>query len=225
MVGDAKVLYCESELSTFMDKTVQFNGFIKKELLILAPFVKTPWASFTLTEIKMLTRNKSHHYVFEALEKFCFLGALKKIIRGNTNVYSVKGGIEYFSLVEVLMKEKARLPFKNLDLIAEKIKSPYYTLIVGGSYAAGNPKAGSDLDVVVIIPDADKKPFQVALREGELMIPEVHGFVFTYPEFYSMLVNDEFNLGKEFARKHVIVYGAEAYYKILFEAMKHGFKG
>ena len=30
---------------------------------------------------------------------------------------------------------------------------------------------------------------------------------------------------KELARKHIIYYGAEAYYKILFEAMKSGFKG
>jgi hypothetical protein len=40
-----------------------------------------------------------------------------------------------------------------------------------------------------------------------------------------MLINDEFNYGKELARKHILYYGAEQYYKILFWAMKNGFKG
>ena len=57
------------------------------------------------------------------------------------------------------------------------------------------------------------------------MVPEVHGFVFTQAETIQMLTNEEFNYGKEFTKKHIIIQGAEMYYKILFEAMRHGFKG
>ena len=82
------------------------------------------------------------------------------------------------------------------------------------------------MDVAIIIPNSEqKKAFAIALKEGELMVPEVHGFVFTQDEFYQMLTNNEFNYGKEAARKHIIFYGAEQYYQILFEAMNHGFKG
>jgi hypothetical protein len=77
-----------------------------------------------------------------------------------------------------------------------------------------------------IIPDNCEKPqFRNALKEGQLMAPEVHGLVFTESEFYGMLVNEEFNIGKETARKHNILRGAEPYYNILFKAMKNGFKG
>jgi len=82
------------------------------------------------------------------------------------------------------------------------------------------------LDIAIIIPNSEsKKEYEIALKEGELMIPEVHGYTFTKDEFYQMLVNDEFNYGKEAARKHILFCGGEQYYKILFEAMKHGFKG
>ncbi len=78
----------------------------------------------------------------------------------------------------------------------------------------------------IIIPNAEaKRSYEIALKEGELMIPEIEGYIFTQEEFFQMLINEEFNYGKELVRKHIIFYGAEAYYKIIFEAIKHGFKG
>jgi hypothetical protein len=70
---------------------------------------------------------------------------------------------------------------------------------------------------------SDKKKYEIILREGDLVYPPVHGFVFKLKEFYGMLVNKEFNVGKEAVKKHIILSGAEDYYKILYEAIKHGF--
>ena len=53
-----------------VDKIIHKYGQLKKEINILIPFIKYPWKDFTLTEMKELTKNKSHHYVFEALDKF-----------------------------------------------------------------------------------------------------------------------------------------------------------
>lgn len=214
-----------------MDKTIHKNGLVRKELLLLKPFVKEPWREFTLSDIKKISKNSSHHYVFEALKRFSILGLLKETKKGNTNTYVINSdnhqNMHYLSFVEYLVKEERRdIPYKNISKIAEKIKSPFYTLLIGGSYAERKQKPSSDMDIAIIIPNSEpKKPYQVALKEGGLMIPEVHGFIFTQEEFYIMLTNAEFNYGKEIARKHILVYGAEAYHKILLEAMKHGFKG
>ena len=214
-----------------VDRTVQKSGLIKKELFLLKPFVREPWKEFTLSDIKKISRNRSHHYVFEALKKFVQLEILGEKREGNTNIYSVNygtnRGISYLGLVESLIKEeRTDIPYRSIPKITEKIKNHFYTLLIGGSYAEGRQKPSSDLDIAILIPNNEsKKPCQTALKEGELMIPEIHGFVFTQDEFYLMLTNNEFNYGKELARKHVLVYGAEPYYKILFEAMKHGFKG
>ena len=138
-----------------------------------------------------------------------------------------KQNIHYLVFVESLFKEKRTdIPYANVLKITERIKSHFYILLIGGSYAEGKQKHSSDLDIAIIIPNSDaKKAYNIALKEGELMIPEVQGYVFTQEEFYLMLVNEEFNYGKELARKHIIYCGGEAYYKILFEAVKHGFKG
>jgi predicted nucleotidyltransferase len=207
------------------------RGLVKNELLLLRPFVKEPWREFTITEIKRITENRSHHYVFDALKKFASLGILEEKRKGNTNTYFINyengSNIIYLAFLESLAaKERSDLPVKNIARIMEKIKSPFFSLIVGGSYAEGKQKPASDVDVAIIIPDGEPKTeYEIALKEGELMIPETHGFVFTREEFYLMLTNGGFNYGKELARKHVIIYGAEPYYRILFEAMRHGFKG
>jgi predicted nucleotidyltransferase len=214
-----------------MDGIIQKNGFVKKEINLLRPFIKEPWRKFTITEIKKLTKNKSHHYVFEAMKRFSSLGLLKEERKGNTNTYCLdyenEEHLNYLALVESLIKEERKdIPYNNLRKMTGKLKSPFYTLLVCGSYAEKKQKPTSDLDIAFIIPDSDtKRQFQTALKEGELMVPEVHGFVFTQNEVQEMLTNTEFNYGKEFTRKHIIIQGAEMYYKILFEAMRHGFKG
>ena len=38
-----------------------------------------------------------------------------------------------------------------------------------------------------------------------------------------MLLDEKHNYGKEIVKNSLIFYGAEAYYKIMFEAMKNGF--
>lgn len=214
-----------------MDRTIHKSGLIKRELLLLKPFLKEPVREFTLTEIKEISKNTSHHYVFEALKKFTQMQIITEKRKGNTNIYLLnpenKQNLHYLAFVESLIKEKRNdIPYTNVLKITEKLKSPFYTLLIGGSYAEGKQKPSSDLDIAIIIPDTEnKKSYEIALKEGELMIPEVHGYVFTQEEFYLMLVNEEFNYGKELVRKHIIFYGAEIYYKILMEAIKHGFKG
>lgn len=211
-------------LSIKMDRTIQNRGL----LILLKPFIKEPWKEFTLTEIKTITKKTSHHYVFEALKLFTKLNIITEKKKGNTNIYALNPenqDLHHLATAESFIKEQRNdIPYKNLKQI--KIKNPFYTLIIGGSYAEGRQKPTSDLDIAVIIPNSEnKKSYQTALKEGELMIPEIHGYIFTVEEFYQMLINPEFNYGKEIARKHIIYYGSEQYYKILFEAMKHGFKG
>ena len=213
-----------------MDKTIQKSGQLKKEISLLVPFIKEPWKDFTLSEIKNFTKNKSHHYVFEALDKFAQKTIIKKEMRGNTNIYKLNERtqiLDYFIMAELSIKEKStHLPIKVIQQIQEKIKAAHYTLIITGSYAQNKQKVNSDLDIALIISnEKSKKSFEIALKEGEFTIPEVHGFVFTEEEFYQMLVNNEFNFGKECTKNHILIYGLEPYYKILLRGLQNGFKG
>lgn len=221
----------KNKKSTKVGRVAHKSGFVKKGLDLLIMFVREPWRRFSVYDVKKISKNKSNHYVHDTIKKFVMGGILKEEKKGSAYSYFIdytnKSKINYLSFVESLIKEQRKdIPYKNLKKISDKIKSPFYCLAIGGSYAEKKQKKNSDMDVAIIIPDSEqKKPYEIALREGELMAPEVHGFVFTREEFYLMLTNKEYNYGKELARKHVIVYGAEPYYRILFEAMELGFKG
>ncbi len=215
---------------TKMDRTIQNNGQLKKEIVLLIPFIREPWKDFTLSEIKTITKNKSHHYVYEALEKFSNKTILRKEMRGNTNIYKINENakeLDYFTLGEIAIKEKnTQIPYNIIQQIQNKIKSSFYTLLVTGSYTKGKQAKTSDIDIAIIIPNkSEKKPYEIALNEGELTMPEAHGFVFTEDEFYLMLVNKEFNYGKECAKNHILIYGIDTYYKILLRGLQNGFKG
>jgi predicted nucleotidyltransferase len=204
-----------------MDRTNQNNG----QLRILQPFLKEPWKDFTLSEIKLLTKNKSHHYVYDALEDFSNI--IKKEKRGNTNIYKInEESLEITPLLLAEIYNKKDFPKNPINQIKSKLKDSFYVLLITGSYAKNKQTKSSDLDVAIIIPNSsNKKQFEIALKEGELTIPEVHGFIFTEDEFYQMLINKEFNYGKECVKNHILIEGIETYYKILLKGLQNGFKG
>ena len=201
---------------------------LKNQIEVLMLYRKNIFLSKTIREISILL-NKSYPKIFEAvkfLEKENILQIRKA---GKSNICEIKPNTKTTSFLSIIenytLYKRKDIPLKNISKIEEKIKNPFHCFLIGGSYAEAKQKPTSDLDIAIIIPDSEnKKPYQIALKEGELMVPEIHGYVFTREEFHQMLINEEFNLGKELARKRIIYYGAEQYYKILFEAMKNGFK-
>ena len=53
---------------------------------------------------------------------------------------------------------------------------------------------------------------------------KIDGHVITKDEFLEMLNVDYENLGKEIARKHLIVHNPAIFYSMLNDGIKHGFK-
>lgn len=109
-----------------VDKTVHKNGQLKKEIALLMPFLEEPWKDFTLTEIKNIAKNNSHHYVYEALDDFSNNGVLRKEMRGNTNIYQINENckeLDYFTLAEIAFKRKnKRIPLNVIQNIQNKMK-------------------------------------------------------------------------------------------------------
>ena len=99
--------------------------------------------------------------------------------------------------------------------------------MVTGSYAKAKQKETSDLDIVIIC-DNKQEPEAIISQiklESELMVPEIHPYVFTQEQFYQMLTMAEENYGKEIARNNLIITGGKSYYLILMGAIEHGFNG
>jgi predicted nucleotidyltransferase len=158
-------------------------------------------------------------------------GILKEEKVGNNVIYSVADNIFALNTLGFFAEHKAHdtshLPHKSIQKIAAKIRSPFYSLLITGSYAKAKQKATSDVDLVIL---CESKSSSAAILsqiklESELAIPEIHLQIFTWEDFYIMLTNNEENFGKGVARNNLIITGGKPYYAVLLEAIKHGFAG
>lgn len=204
---------------------------LTKEYTVLEPFAKEPWKKFTFNEVKKLSHNKSDNYVHTVLKRFVASGILQEQKIGNNLAYSLTKNVFPLNTIGFVAEYRANntkyLPHKNIQKIVNKLKSAFYVFIVTGSYAKKKQKATSDLDIVIIC-DNKHEPNAILSQiklESELMIPEIHPYVFTQEQFCQMLTTKEENYGKEIARNNLIITGGKAYYSILLEVMEHGFNG
>ena len=204
---------------------------INKEYLIIEPFTREPWKALTFQEVKKLSNNNSDNYVHKTLKRLVKEEILKEQKIGNNIIYSLGKNVFALNTIGFMVEFKANQakhwPHKNIQQILNKIKTPFYSFMITGSYAKNKQKETSDVDIVII---CDNKQSPNALLsqiklESELMVPEVHPYVFTQAEFYEMLINKEENYGKETAKNNLVVTGGKEYYTILMEAIEHGFHG
>ena len=203
---------------------------LKKEYEILLLFANMPWKKFIFKEVKKLTAKKSESYVYNSLKKFVAAGILKEERAGNVILYSlVLKNLKtqsYAGFVsEYVAWNQKHIPYEDLQKIADKIPTNYYTLFITGSYARNKQKETSDIDLVLIIGDSEeaKKVYAELKLACELNIPQIHLYVFQKSEFLQMLLNDEANYGKETIKNNLILYGGQSYYKIMHEAVENGF--
>ncbi len=199
-----------------------------KELRILDIFRKDPFASHTIREMMRPLKTRSYSWTHAAVRKLRKERILLLEKKGQCQLCTINLGeqktIIYFALLEELSAQGRRIP--NLGRILSLMPLQFHILMVTGSYADGTFRDDSDLDVVVILDSEDKRQglANALMHEGELMVPPLHPYVFTRDELIEMLTNKEANYGKEIEKKHLVVSGAESYFRLLKEAMRRGYR-
>jgi len=203
---------------------------LKKEHELLIPFIREPWKKRTFREIKKLCNKTSESYVYTGLKRCVKEGLLSDEKVGNVILYSSNlsdpNARAYFGFIaERLAWSAKQLPFGLIREVIEKMPTPYFTLIITGSYARNTQKETSDVDIVVIVDnEADTKRVLAQIHyKCELSIPPGHPYVFKKSEFLQMLTNAEANYGKEVSLNNLILHGGAEYYAIMGEAIKNGF--
>ncbi len=200
---------------------------LKKEHQILKPFTEKPWKRYTYREIKLQTKKKSESYTYSTLKKLTKQEILKEEKAGNVTLYSLNTTMKAQAYAAMTAQHTAwskGLPYEDITKIAEKIPTSHYTLLITGSYANGKQIQKSDIDLVIICGDAEEpKRILAEIRHGcELSIPKMHPFVFKESEFTQMLKERKDNYGKEIAKNNLILYGGDAYYRMMAGAIKDG---
>ena len=205
---------------------------LSKEYEILIPFIEKPWLKATFRQIKEASGKRSNSYVYNILRKYVKQNLLSEETAGNVipyklNLANLKTQVYAGFVSEYIAWQKKHLPLDDLQNIALKCPASFFTLLVSGSYAKNRQKKDSDIDVVIICDNSvePKKIYAELKHACETNIPPIHLYVFRKSEFLEMLINDEANYGKEISKNNIILLGGEQYFRIMSEAIKHGFTG
>ena len=202
----------------------------KKQLKIFEVIAKKPFAEYTRKEVKKESKEKSNNALALAINLLKKEEVLieRKIGKSGLLTLNLENDLAFYYLA---LCNNNRISYK-VKLAVESLKkeisedTPFYSIIIFGSYASGEQKKDSDLDVGVFIENEDKKKQIDALANSAKLksVLEMDVHVIPKAEMIDMLTNKEENLGKQIARKHLAVYNHRIFYEIIKEGMKHGFR-
>ncbi|MEK6889329.1 MAG: nucleotidyltransferase domain-containing protein [Nanoarchaeota archaeon] len=202
----------------------------KKQIALLKPFQRNIFQEYGFRELGRLAGEKSHNALQLALKQFLKEKLVKERQIGVSKLYQLNTDNEaiydYLELIKYGGLPKSAQ--YSIDSIKKEIEkyTLFYSLVIFGSYAFGEQKRDSDLDVAVLIPDeTQRKKMDIAINMSEIhSLIHTHIFAFTFNEFFEMLTNKEANVGKEIANKHRAVHNINIFYKIIKKALEHGFR-
>lgn len=198
----------------------------KNQLKILNLFRKELFLRASIRKIMKKIDSKSYQRVYEAIQILIAKKILISEKLGNINLISLNFSRETFINFSYLDEQEGnKIP--NYSKLLEIKEISDYLILAAGSYAKGNAKKNSDLDLVVIIPDKEKAVEIQKLIENATMlfVPEIHLYVFTRKDFVEMLKDKRENYGKEIIKNKVILKNAQIYYELIKEALQDGYKG
>ena len=170
-------------------------------------------------------KSNSYQRVHEAVEMLVKKNVLISEKIGNTNLISLNFSREAILLLSFLDESEAdKIPNYSKLLDIKEISD--FLILATGSYASGNFKKKSDLDLVVIIPDKEDVVSIQRLIENKTMLftPQIHLYVFRKKDFIEMIKDKKGNYGKEIVKNKVILKNARIFYELLKEAVENGYK-
>jgi len=197
----------------------------KNQINILELFRKNIFLNESIRKIASMLK-KSYSKIYESIKSL----ESQKIIEikkvGGSNICSLKLNKESIAILSFLDKQESfskKIP--NVNKLLEFKEFLDDILVVAGSYAKGKQTKKSDIDVALITKDNAFKKKGLMENMTLTFLPEIHITAFSYKDFVNMLLNNEFNFGKEIFKSHLIFRNPERYYELINEAIKSGFKG
>jgi predicted nucleotidyltransferase len=101
--------------------------------------------------------------------------------------------------------------------ILQRVRTPFFTLILFGSHVKGTASKRSDLDLLIVVPDRKfYSDASSAVGSVERISPlGIHETILSYNEFESLLQQKSANIAWEAVNDRIVPYGAEPLFKSL----------
>jgi len=201
----------------------------EKQLQIFRTFAKKPFAEYMRKEIKELAKEKSNNSLAITINTLKQENVLFEKKIGKSGVLSLNLNndltFDYISLCNYKLPKLVNL---SLNILKQELfeLTPFYSLIIFGSYAENKQKENSDLDIAIFVENEnDKKSMEASINTAKLKsLLELDVHIISKIEMLQMLKDKKENLGKQIARKHLSIYNNRIFYEIIKEGMKNGFR-
>jgi len=153
-----------------------------------------------------------------------------RVVKNNKNLFNItqKGNIKLVSLnlkdnitknYLILAERKETESFTKkqpqFKVMKDELPTGDFSLILFGSRAEGGGREKSDIDLSIINKDGKKN---INFSKFELLFKvEINPIYLSNKEFKQMLKEEEQNLAKEIIKKHIILYGEEYFWNLIWK--------
>lgn len=203
------------------------NMITEKQLKIFKVFASKPFNEFTRNQIKKDSEVKSNNFLALTINHLKKEEVIleKKIGKSGLLTLNMNNDLTYY-YIAINNNRISNTVKKTLSILKDELNEiiTFYSIVIFGSYAINKQKQSSDLDIAIFIEEKNKyiQAIVNSVKLKSLIDIDVH--IIPKEEMIEMLTNNEENLGKQIARKHIAVHNNQIFYDIVRQGMKHGFR-
>ncbi|MDD4878025.1 MAG: nucleotidyltransferase domain-containing protein [Candidatus Nanoarchaeia archaeon] len=199
---------------------VNNTSITKAECNIIAFFLSNIQKEFGIREISRNTKT-DYKNTYSIVQKLVKKGVLLKRRQANLDLCSLnlKGDFGEICFVEAMrariFRAKHRMINEFFNAAMEKARYMHYSIVVFGSFAKGKETKSSDLDILVIAPEksAAEEIVRILNAESVTIAAGIHAMAISTSDFISNLADKKPNVITEAFKSHIIITGAESFYK------------
>ena len=133
----------------------------KTQIKILNIFQKSSFREYSYKELKELSREKSNSIIQNSIKAFLNEELIIERSIGTSKLYSINHkNNDIYAYFELFNKQNLpKQALKSIKEIEETLDKHtyFYSIVIFGSYAVGEQKKDSDLDIAVFIEKEDKR--------------------------------------------------------------------
>lgn len=189
-----------------------------KETEIIKLLIENRDKELSINQIAKLLKKdyKNTHNIISRLSKMQlvelkpFGNSHRVILLNNPNPLIFEA--EYLRKNELLKSKDIAILYDSFKGLSSKLN----ILLVFGSYAKKVQTKHSDIDLMLIVPDAEEEKMEKEIHTiGHILPLKIHINIFKENDFKAMNNSKEITVGSEAIKNNVILHGIESYYEMI----------
>jgi len=188
---------------------------------VLTLFLEDPTKEYNIREVSKRTK-VNYRLAYKEIMNLKREEIITIHRMGTMNICKIdlSANIPLYTYIEGLRRDTLQEKHAKVKVIQHELKNiptVYFTALFFGSFAKGTLRKNSDIDILFIIPDkVNVESFEKNIHIHLHLLPyHLDINVIKEESFIEMGKNQGLNIRNEVVKNHIILTGAESYYKLL----------